>query len=263
MDYFRPSKSKGQNFLINPYLIKKLSDFIPDKGDILIEIGPGKGDFSEFLLQKDYNHFYLIELDHILYNYLKERYKEKIASNKVIIKNLDATKLDYYSFGIKNLIVVGNLPYSVGSLIILNIVKHYTYIKEGYFMLQKEVVDKFLLKRNKDKSFLSVILNIFFDVEYLYTISPNNFRPRPKVLSSFFKINRKTNFFQEEIDDFFIFIDRVFKYKRKTIINNLKTYYPKDKLISILNKHGYNEHTRGEDISINDFIKIYEDIKNI
>ena len=142
-----PKKSLGQNFLIDKNIIKKICDagFI-DQKDNVIEIGPGTGNLSEFIIKKKPQNFYLIEKDKRFIKYLNEKFKEKIN-----VINEDILTYDLKNIGDSNLIVFGNLPYNVSSQILAKFincnVKDFTY-KKLVFMFQKEVADRILAKEN-------------------------------------------------------------------------------------------------------------------
>ena len=153
-----PKKSLGQNFLIDKGIIKKICDAgnINEKDNVL-EIGPGTGNLTEYIIQKIQKKFYIIEKDERLIKYLNEKFDKKL-----IIINEDILKYNLKLLSNKNLIVFGNLPYNISSQILINFI-NYSNSKFSYkklvLMFQKEVADRILAEDNsKNYGRLSIFL---------------------------------------------------------------------------------------------------------
>ena len=258
MKSFDYKKSLGQNFLMDKNIINKIVDSIDStKDDLIIEIGPGSGALTRELVKKD-SDIICFEID--------ERLKEKlnsIDSNKLKVvfgdflkKNLDEY-IDYNKY--KHIYFVGNLPYYITTAIINKIVsesKPYQIV----IMIQKEVADRFNAKvGTKQYNSLSLFLQYNFDIEKVCNVSKNCFEPIPKVDSCVLKLksNKKTSAKDEE--KLYKLIKDAFKQKRKNLRNNLNNY-DLDKIEKILNKYNKNLKNRAEEIKLEEFIEISNNI---
>ncbi len=235
-------KHLGQHLLVSSGVLKKLVEFAEIKlGEVLVEIGPGTGNLTHELLKTPLKKLYLIEVDREMI----ERLKERIKDPRVEIIYQDATRFDFSELGEKDLKLIGNLPYNVASLIVENTVIHKEFIPEAFYMVQKEVAERFI----KEKSWLSVFLNTFYEVSYLMSIPPKFFLPPPKVVSAYIKLKRKSF---EEIQDlkaYKDFLTRLFSQKRKMLKKKIK--------LDILNKLGISPEKRVEELELKDFIKLF------
>ena len=192
-------KSLGQNFLID----KKIIKLIVEEGNInnndsVIEVGPGNGALSEFILKKKPKKFILIEKDKRLVNILKEKFNENI-----IILNEDMMKIDYENYLTKNLTIFGNLPYNISTQILakwIEVNDLEKFCKKLVLMFQKEVADRIIAKSNtKYYGRLSILCNWKMKIEKIIDIDPGSFNPSPKVKSTVLSLTPKRNFY--EIDD--------------------------------------------------------------
>lgn len=237
-----PKKSFGQNFLNNKDICKKIVDLL---GDIscknVLEIGPGQGALTNFIHDKPFNSFTVIEKDTDLILTLKEKFvKAKILNQdglKVKLKDVLAGVL-----GVKNeassvsegkLLIIGNLPYNVGTLMILNWVLECDIIEKIVVMLQKEVAVRFASKENsKEYGIPSVLLQRYFDIKVKINVSPNNFFPKPNVDSAVLLFERnKTVFDLEEFLFVQKFVSTLFQSRRKKI---------KSSVVKIIENYGAN-----------------------
>ncbi len=234
----RSKKSLSQNFLIDKNICRKILKYTEVKNKIILEIGPGYGSLTDFIIQQKPKKLYLVEKDFHLINFLTKKY-ENNSNVEIIGKDI----LKYDLKNIKNIIVISNLPYNVATKIILYLFNFNDNIVEMIFMLQKEVALKFnynLPIMNKYKFLTKVVSNftICFD------ISSKVFVPKPKVKSSLVKFEfKRKNFNLEKANSF---SKKIFKNIRKKISNNLKIKLP-DPLLD----------KRVNEISINDLMRIY------
>lgn len=258
MKSFDYKKSLGQNFLMDKNIINKIVDSIDStKDDLIIEIGPGSGALTRELVKKD-SDIICFEID--------ERLKEKlnsIDSKKLKVVFCDFLKInldeyiDYTKY--KHIYFVGNLPYYITTAIINKIVsesKPYQIV----IMIQKEVADRFNAKvGTKQYNSLSLFLQYNFDIEKVCNVSKNCFEPIPKVDSCVLKLksNKKTSAKDEE--KLYKLIKDAFKQKRKNLRNNLNNY-DLDKIEKILNKYNKNLKNRAEEIKLEEFIEISNNI---
>lgn len=264
---FVASKKMGQNFLINNDIknkIVKKADLHPN--DLVIEIGPGLGAISEIILKTNY--LIAIELDKRLADHLSQTF---INDKKFHIINCDFLQFDLNSIIANNpfnkkfdrVIVIANLPYSISSLIIAKLIKLKS-INYAIIMVQKEMALRLCAKLNsKNYNAFSIWTQQFADLEFLFDVGPNNFVPKPKVQSSVVKINflnrnDDCNFYKE----FKTFLNNAFSQKRKTIFNNLKQFYPIDKISLILNELNIDFNQRPQTITKDQYIKMLSKMKD-
>ena len=189
-----PKKSLGQNFLIDKNIIDKICNVGNlSENDNVLEIGPGSGNLTEFILQKKPKKFYVIEKDEKLIKHLIDRF-----DNKLTIINQDILRYDLKLLNDRNFIIFGNLPYNISSQILVNII-NYSYSKFSYkkliLMFQKEVADRILAKDNsKNYGRLSIFSSWKLDIKKIMDISPSSFFPKPKVMSSLLIFKPKINY---------------------------------------------------------------------
>ncbi|WP_338964653.1 MULTISPECIES: 16S rRNA (adenine(1518)-N(6)/adenine(1519)-N(6))-dimethyltransferase RsmA [unclassified Spiroplasma] len=260
-------KSKGQNFLTNSYFINKIvnSAFEFPKTNIL-EIGPGMGALTNEILLKA-NKFVCVEIDPDLVKYLTVKFQNQ--NFKIIeadILTLDLETLFATEFPDNNPInIISNIPYYITSPIIFKLLKiKNPKVKEVVLMMQKEVGDRIMAQPNsKAYNNLSIVCQLYSDIEKVCLVGRNNFVPVPKVDSVVlkFKLNRKYPDLKNE-EDFIVFIRAMFATKRKTILNNLATIlYDKTLAQNILLKLNYSLTLRSERLTVNDFYLLYNEVK--
>ena len=251
---FVPSKKMGQNFLIDQNILEMIKESIDEKSfDAIIEIGPGLGALTKKLLEFN-KPLYLIELDKRLYSYLNERLgKEK----NIQIFNDDVLKFDLHKLASKHkkCIIIANLPYSISSLAIIKFLKT-NNIKQMYCMLQKEVVRR--LSATPSHHEYNAFTCIFQHQAKCFTlldVAASCFEPAPKVDSNFVILTKKDKAeFDEKYDKF---LRQAFLAKRKTLNNNLKSIYSRDKIQAMFKKFKLDPMIRIEAINEPTIHKIY------
>ena len=191
-----PKKSLGQNFLIDKPLLEKISSLINIKDKTVLEIGPGTGNLSSFILNKNPKKFFVIEKDKDLVTHLKDRF-----NNQIEIINGDVLKINENYISDDKLIVFGNLPYNISTEIIckwiLNLNNDQFWFNNLVLMFQKEVADRIISKYNSSNyGRLSILANWKLDIKKILDINPNSFSPRPKVDSSLLLFSPKKKFFK-------------------------------------------------------------------
>ena len=213
-----PKKSLGQNFLIDKSIIEKIcnSGNISRNNNVL-EIGPGTGNLTEFILQKKPKKFYVIEKDERLIKNLKEKFDKKI-----IIINEDILKYNLKLLSDKDLVIFGNLPYNVSSQILANFI-NYSYSEFSYkklvLMFQKEVADRILAKDNsKNYGRLSIFSSWKLNIKKIMDINPSSFFPKPKVMSSLLIFEPKINYIKFKNSKNLEHITNVFFNQRRKMI---------------------------------------------
>ena len=249
---FDYKKSLGQNFLKDKNIINKIANSInPTKDDLIIEIGPGAGALTKELVKKE-SDVICFEIDTRLKEIL-----EQIDNNKLTIVFKDFLSINQNKY--KNLYFVGNLPYYITTAIINKIVKE-SNPYEITIMVQKEVADRFSAKPGtKDYGSISVFLQYNFDIERVCNVSKTCFEPVPKVDSSVIKFKRNKKITSNNEEQFYKLIKDSFTQKRKNLRNNLKGY-DLNKIETILQKHNKDLTSRAEQLSIEEFIDISNNI---
>ena len=227
-----PKKSLGQNFLTDKKIIKKICDCGDiNTNDHVLEIGPGTGNLSEFILLNKPQKFYLIEKDKRLINHLNEKF-----SNNVVIINDDILKYDLNSISNKNLIIFGNLPYNISSQILIKFINYSAqkfFFKKLIFMFQKEVADRILAEENsKNYGRLSIFSSWKLNIKKIMDVSPSSFFPKPKVMSSLLIFEPKINYIKFKNSKNLEHITNVFfNQKRKMIKKPLNILFKSSKQV--------------------------------
>ncbi|KOF03450.1 16S rRNA methyltransferase [Roseivirga seohaensis subsp. aquiponti] len=221
MSSVRPKKHLGQHFLKDLNIAKSIADGLTGHGgyDIVVEIGPGTGVLTQFLLQNK-QETSVIEIDRESVAYLKQHYPQlegRIIEGDFLKLNME--ELFPGKFG-----VVGNFPYNISSQIFFKILDLKQQVPEVVCMIQKEVADRLISPPgNKAYGILSVFLQAYYELEYLFTVPPNVFNPPPKVNSAVIRLKRNE---RAALDCDEVLFRRVvkagFQMRRKTLRNALK-----------------------------------------
>ena len=255
---FNFKKKFGQNFIVDENIINSIvTKSLIDKETLVIEIGPGAGSLTNKLAESA-KQVLCYEIDTTLKEILKENLKEYNNVDIIYQDFLEADVVnDIKKYNYNKLYIVANLPYYITTPIIINVIEKKLNVDKMVVMVQKEVGDRF--KANvgtKEYNSLSIYLNYYFNVKKLMDISRNIFIPKPNVDSIVVEFTRKENNYNlknEEI--FFKLIRDSFTQKRKTIRNNLKNY-DLNKIEEVLKKHNQDLSTRAEQITIETFVEI-------
>lgn len=254
-------KKFGQNFLKDSNIIKKIIDSSEiEKESLIIEIGPGSGYLTKELVKKAKVIAY--EIDEDLKEILsKEFYNEE--NIEFIFEDFlqRDIKSDIKKYNYNKLYVIANLPYYITTPIINKIITEKLEPEKMVIMVQKEVGDRFSAKvGTKEYSSITVFLNYYFDIKKEFVVSKSSFIPKPNVDSMVISLTKKKN--QKKVrneEKFFQLVKNSFKYKRKTLKNNLKDY-DFSKIIEILKKYNLKEDIRAEQITLDQFIEISNNI---
>jgi len=213
----KAKKSLGQNFLIDQNIIEKILNLVEIKDKSILEIGPGTGNLTSKILEKNPKNMIVIEKDNRLIGLLKDTFGSKID-----IINEDVLKVDENLLMEGKLSVFGNLPYNISSEIlckwILNI-KENSWFDFLILMFQKEVADRITAKFNsKNYGRLSILANWKLDIEKICDVKPTSFSPVPKVDSSILLFKPKNNFFKFNNPKNLEKITRIFFMHRRKMI---------------------------------------------
>jgi len=258
---FEYKKSLGQNFINDDNIIKKMVNSVDiDENTLVVEIGPGAGVLSKEIIPKCKNAI-LYEIDTRLEDILSVNLSDfdnyEIIFNDFLRENVK-DKIKNYQYN--KLYVVANLPYYITTPIIEKLIKDIIPDKI-IIMIQKEVADRFCAKVNsKEYGYITAYLNYFYDIKKLFDVSRNCFTPKPNVDSTIISMNKKNrDIVVKDINYFNKFIQDCFKFKRKTLKNNLKGYNL-EIIESVLNKYDFNITNRAENISVDIFVEIVNEL---
>lgn len=246
----KAKKHLGQHFLRDESIAEKIADTLSLSNYVqVLEIGPGMGVLTKYLLEKPTT-TYVIEIDKESVAYLKNNYLN--LSNRIIEE--DFLKFDLNKvFNNKPFAIIGNYPYNISSQIVFKTLEMRSQIPEFSGMFQKEVAQRICEKKgSKTYGILSVLVQAFYDAEYLFTVPPQVFNPPPKVDSGVLILKRKENFklpCNEKL--FFNVVKSAFNQRRKTLRNSLKAFNLTDNL-----KANSIFDLRPEQLSVEDFIKL-------
>ena len=213
----KPKKSLGQNFLIDGNIIDKILNIVDIQKKDVLEIGPGTGNLTSAILNKNPNKLLVIEKDNELAENLKTNF-----DNAIEVINNDILNLDENSLSTSKLIVFGNLPYNISTEIlckwILNIKENH-WFEYLILMFQKEVADRIVAKFNtKNYGRLSILANWILEIEKICDVKPTSFSPVPKVDSSVLFFKPKKNFFKLDNPKNIEKITRIFFMHRRKMI---------------------------------------------
>lgn len=254
MQYVYPKKSLGQHFLKDENIARKIVNSLTGITSNILEIGPGMGVLSKYLISDSKLNVHLIETDKESVTYLKENYPQ--------IKD-QITEADFLKFDLNKIFktpfsIIGNFPYNISSQIFFKVLEYKNQIPEVVGMIQKEVAERISSPPgNKKYGILSVLLQAFYNIELLFTVSNNVFSPPPKVQSAVIRLKRN-NIKKLDCDEklFFKVVKTAFNQRRKTLRNALSSLHDKQFFSDdIFNK-------RAEQLSANDFVRLTNIIDN-
>jgi 16S rRNA (adenine1518-N6/adenine1519-N6)-dimethyltransferase len=241
---FTLKKSLGQHFLKDENICRKIVAALKENPFTqLLEVGPGGGALTKYLLEIKNINFKAVELDDEKVEYLLKAYPE--LKNKIIHKSfLDIDKPFYDKFTI-----VGNFPYNISSQILFKVLEWKENVGCMIGMFQKEVAQRVKAKEgNKIYGVLSVLVQAFYDVEYLFEVSEKSFQPPPKVKSAVIRLFPvKKKFSMRSDEHFFLLVKTAFNQRRKTLRNAVRNLFD----AAILEKDLFNK--RPEQLSVQDF----------
>lgn len=248
----KPKKHLGQHFLTDTNIAEKIVKQLSADTKNLIEIGPGTGVLTKIILKKGIPNFYVIDIDHESVEYLNENFselKKKIISADFLKFNLSEIFFNEFS-------IIGNFPYNISSQILFRVLDYRSQVNEVIGMFQKEVAERIASPPgNKTYGILSVLIQAFYNIEYLFTVSENVFYPPPKVKSAVIRLKRNgTTSLGCNEKQFFQVVKLGFNQRRKTLRNSLNSFEFEDRGIEMLGK-------RAEQLSVEDFVGLTNCIK--
>lgn len=256
--FVSPKKHLGQHFLRDENIAKKIVSSLSKKNySLIIEVGAGTGVLTKYLLQEKSFDTYVVEIDRESIRFLKKNFPQ--LEGKIINKDI----LDFDSSFLPSTVnhqpfaVIGNFPYNISSQILFKVLEYRNQIPEVVGMFQKEVAERIASPPgNKTYGILSVLMQAFYEIEYLFTVHENVFYPPPKVKSGVIRLTRNS---AEKLNCdeklFFTVVKTAFNQRRKTLRNALSKFGIKNLPAEILNK-------RAEQLSVNDFVNLTQEISS-
>lgn len=222
MKNVRPKKYLGQHFLCDDYIAERIVHSLQTPNNDILEIGPGMGVLTKFLIQREDIRLNVVEIDSESVEYLKQCYSE--LDGKIIAA--DFLTLDLATMYSAPISIIGNFPYNISSQILFKILENKDLVTETVGMFQKEVAERVASEPgNKQYGILSVLLQAYFDIEYLFTVNENSFNPPPKVKSAVIRLTRNSG--KKLSCDERLFkqvVKTAFNQRRKTLRNSLKSF---------------------------------------
>ncbi|MDT8401979.1 MAG: 16S rRNA (adenine(1518)-N(6)/adenine(1519)-N(6))-dimethyltransferase RsmA [Bacteroidales bacterium] len=254
MSDVRAKKHLGQHFLTDRNIARKISLSLEMKDcSNVLEIGPGTGMLTDFLIERGFDNFKVVEIDSEAADYLRRKY------NNLDLIEGDFLSLDLHKYFNGDLGIIGNFPYNISSQIFFRVLEYRDKVCELTGMLQKEVADRIASgPGSKVYGILSVLLQAYYRIEYLFTVPSGVFSPPPKVKSAVIRLTRKEG---ERVDCnenlFFRVVKITFNQRRKTIKNSLKA------LVDASGIDNQLLRKRPEELGVDDFIKLTELVENL
>ena len=259
MDKIYAKKSLGQNFLQDHNILRKISESVNvNSKDLIIEIGPGKGALTNYLVKKGCK-VLAFEIDERMRDVLSTINNEQLEVIYGDFLQVDLMNiLDNYSYN--NLYIIANIPYYITTPIIEHIINSKINVKEMVLLVQKEVAERFSANPgSRLYGSISVYLQHYFDVKKLFDVSNKCFLPVPKVDSAVIKFTKKEHNYDIDENKFFNFVNKCFQFKRKTLRNNLRDY-DWNIISKVLLDNGFTENVRAEELSLDFFIILYKSL---
>ena len=257
----KAKKSLGQNFLIDKNILEKIVNYINIQNKPVLEIGPGTGNLTSFILNKNPNKVFVIEKDNVLADELKVKFP-----NKLNIINDDVLNVNESSLFKEKLIVFGNLPYNISTEILS---KWIVNLKDNFWfealilMFQKEVAERIIANMNNSSyGRLAVLSNWKLNISKISDIKPNSFKPKPKVDSSLLFFTPKKNFYKIKNPKNLEKITRIFfNNRRKMIKKPYNQIFNGD--LRVLKKLKINLNLRPQNLDYETYYKLTEEYEKL
>lgn len=222
MPLVKPKKNLGQHFLRNEDIARQIAESIVSGPKNVLEIGPGMGVLTKYLIEQGYENFNVVEIDRESVEYLQQHY----PALREHIWPKDFLALDLADLFEQNLTIIGNFPYNISSQILFKVLDYKELVNEVVGMFQKEVAERVAAKPgNRQYGILSVLLQAFYDIEYLFTVDENQFFPPPKVKSAVIRLTRNPDKQLHCAESLFKqVVKSAFNQRRKTLRNSLSQF---------------------------------------
>ena len=254
IDLVRPKKALGQHFLVDLNIARNIVNALSTDHDVVIEVGAGMGVLTQYLIENQLEKLQVVEIDKESVEFLKKRFPELEGH----LTLGDFLKCDLTSFRAQqDIAVIGNFPYNISSQIFFQILKYRNSVSECVGMIQKEVAERIAAKPgSKTYGILSVLLQAWYDIEYLFTVNENVFNPPPKVKSAVIRLKRN-NVKELGCDEnlFVAVVKQAFNQRRKTLRNSLRPMIPAD----IIENEVFDK--RPEQLSVSEFVELVRSLE--
>jgi 16S rRNA (adenine1518-N6/adenine1519-N6)-dimethyltransferase len=254
----KATRTLSQNFLIDGNIVAKIVDavHIPEDGTV-IEIGPGPGVLTEALLAKGYA-LLAFEKDTDFAYHLQRLSKTSLRAFEADILEVDLSR---YNLEPSKTAVVSNVPYHITTPILRWLCLQRRFFCQAVVMMQKEVADKLLAKK---PSLLEHELSLFFDIKEVCAVSKSSFMPSPKVDSKVvsFQVKKKPLLPEESFEGLMKLLDICFSHRRKMIVPTLAKLYGRECILNIMRKMQISEQSRPEELSLENWIALYDWLSN-
>ena len=284
-DFVRPKKALGQHFLVDLNIARKIVESLSDDHDTVIEVGAGMGVLTQYLIENQLEKLQVVEIDKESVEFLTKKFPE--LEGHLVLGDFLKYDISQLSFraersGVEkspansdeisplptvgrndgeesvgrndglDVAVIGNFPYNISSQIFFQILKYRNNVSECVGMIQKEVAERIAAgPGSKTYGILSVLLQAWYDIEYLFTVHENVFNPPPKVKSAVIRLKRN-NVKELECDEklFVTVVKQAFNQRRKTLRNSLRSMIPAE----IIDNEIFNK--RPEQLSVQEFVEL-------
>lgn len=245
IDLVRPKKALGQHFLVDLNIARNIVNALSTDHDVVIEVGAGMGVLTQYLIENQLEKLQVVEIDKESVEFLKKKFPE--LEGHLVLGDF----LKYDMTG-GDVAVIGNFPYNISSQIFFQILKYRNNVSECVGMIQKEVAERLAAgPGSKTYGILSVLLQAWYDIEYLFTVHENVFNPPPKVKSAVIRLKRN-NVKELGCDEklFVTVVKQAFNQRRKTLRNSLRSMIPAE----IIENEIFNK--RPEQLSVQEFVEL-------
>ncbi len=259
----KAKKSLGQNFLVDKNIIDKIVNTVEIKNKTILEVGPGTGNLTSSILEKEPKKVFVVEKDNNLVSLLKRNFQDEL-----VIINDDILKCDENSICDEKLIVFGNLPYNISTEIlckwILNIDNNNIWFSDLILMFQKEVADRIISNYNSSKyGRLSILANWRLNIKKIIDVKPNSFSPKPKIDSTLILFSPKKKFFELKNPCNLEKITRIFFSHRRKMIKKPLNQIFLDKSKNILSKLNIDDNLRPQNLDFETYYKLTSEYEKL
>ena len=248
MQEVRPKKALGQHFLTDQNIAQRIVEQLSPDVESVIEVGAGTGVLTQYMVHDILDKFHVIEIDKESIAYLQNHFP--MLGERLI--EGDFLRADLSQFGQQNMAIIGNFPYNISSQIFFQVLKYKEQVVEVVGMVQKEMAERMAAKEgSKTYGILSVLMQAWYDIDYLFTVHENVFNPPPKVKSAVIKMRRNavTDLGCDE-KLFVSIVKQAFNQRRKTMRNSLRPMLRPN----IIENEVFNK--RPEQLSVKEFIDL-------
>lgn len=244
----RPKKALGQHFLTDLNIARNIVDAMSDDVNVIVEVGAGMGVLTQYIIEDNLEKLRVVEIDTESIEYLKNAFPQ-LGEHLI---HGDFLRTDLSHFASEKIGVIGNFPYNISSQIFFQVLKYRNQVDEVVGMIQKEVAERLAAgPGSKTYGILSVLLQAWYDIEYLFTVHENVFNPPPKVKSAVIRM-RRNGVTQLDCDEklFVKVVKQAFNQRRKTMRNSLRSLIPQE----IIQDEVFNK--RPEQLSVAEFVEL-------